>query len=281
MVALLNGTNLATTIKDEIQKQVSTLNPKPVLGVILVGDNPASHVYVNAKKQAADSVGIEVQLFHLKANSSFEEVAQLINQLNNNSAINGILMQLPLPAHLNEVDLISLISPNKDVDGLTPINQGKLFLGTPTFIPCTPLGIMALIKSWQDNIQGLNATVIGRSKLVGKPVAMLLLEAGCTVTITHSKTRDLAKITRGADILIAAVGKPHLVQADWVKPGACVIDVGITKAISENGTQNIQGDVDFESVSKIAGAITPVPGGVGPMTIAFLLHNVVKAYSLQ
>lgn len=281
MAILLNGTALADKIKANLKKQILELTPKPTLAVILVGNNPASHIYVHFKKKAAESIGVEVQLFHLDANISANEIASLIHLLNKDPKVNGILMQLPLPPHLDEFFLVSLISPDKDVDGLTPLNQGKLFLGTPNFVPCTPLGVMNLIQSWKSNIEGLHAVVLGRSKLVGKPLALLLLQAGATVTIAHSKTKELSKIACKADILVAAVGRRHLVTGEWIKPGACVIDVGITKAEVEGVGQKIYGDVDFDSASKIAGAITPMPGGVGPMTIAYLLQNVLKAYKAQ
>jgi len=277
MSMLLEGRTLARKLQGQLQNQILNLKILPTLGVILVGDNPASHIYVNAKKKAAVAVGIKTHVFHLSPTASSQEVEGLIRQLNNDPSIHGILLQLPLPRHLDEFQLTSLISPAKDVDGLTPVNQGKLFLGASDFVPCTPLGIMSLIRLWKENLEGLAAVVIGRSKLVGKPVAMLLLQEGCTVTIAHSKTRNLPHIAKTADILIAAVGQPYLVKADWIKPGACVIDVGINKEDIERENPTIKGDVDFEAASKIAGAISPVPGGVGPMTITFLLKNVVKA----
>jgi len=263
---------LRTALADDIRKS----NLTPGLAVILVGDDPASHVYVRNKITACEKTGIKSYEHRLPANSTREQIAAIIRELNNDSHVHGILMQLPLPDHLSSVqeDLVQMIAPHKDVDGLTAANAGKLILGHKDgMVPCTPQGSLILIKEIQKDLTGLHAVVIGRSNLFGKPMGQLLLGENCTLTQCHSKTRDLAAVCRQADILVAAVGRAHMVKGDWIKPGATVIDVGINRG--DDG--KLLGDVDFAAAKTVAGAITPVPGGVGPMTITCLLQNTVKA----
>ncbi|NQZ15003.1 MAG: bifunctional methylenetetrahydrofolate dehydrogenase/methenyltetrahydrofolate cyclohydrolase FolD [Alphaproteobacteria bacterium] len=276
---IIDGKTIAAQTREKIAKDVAALKEKGTdvgLAVILVGDDPASHVYVGNKIKACEAVGIISTEKRLSEDATFEEIEATINELNADDSVHGILLQLPLPNHLSDVQetLVQMISPSKDVDGLTKTNAGKLFLGMDDgLVPCTPQGSMILIKSIEENLSGKNAVVIGRSNLFGKPMAQLLLQKNCTVTIAHSRTKDLAGVCKQADILVAAVGREKMVKADWVKEGAIVIDVGINRI--ENG--KLCGDVDFDEAKGIAGAITPVPGGVGPMTIACLLANTVKA----
>lgn len=281
---IIDGKAIAAQTREDITTQVTALKHKGLqvgLAVILVGDDPASHVYVGNKIKACEQAGITSTEERLDENASFDQIANTITKLNCDDTVHGILLQLPLPKHLSAVqeDLVQMIAPEKDVDGLTKINAGKLFLGMDDgLVPCTPQGSMILIKSVEQNLSGKHAVVIGRSNLFGKPMAQLLLQENCTVTIAHSRTQDLAAVCKTADILVAAVGRPKMVQADWVKEGAIVIDVGINRLPpNEEGKSKLCGDVDFDAVSEIAGAITPVPGGVGPMTIACLLGNTVKA----
>jgi methylenetetrahydrofolate dehydrogenase (NADP+)/methenyltetrahydrofolate cyclohydrolase len=282
---IINGKEIAANLRLEIKKDVAALNAKGTkvgLAVILVGDDPASHVYVGSKIKACAEVGIESFEQRMDENASEQEIRHVIKNLNDNPLVHGILLQLPLPKHLSNVqeDLVQTIDPEKDVDGLTTVNGGKLFLGhADGLVPCTPQGSLRLIKSIEENLSGKNAVVIGRSNLFGKPMAQLLLQENCTVTIAHSRTQDLAGACKQADILVAAVGRPEMVKADWVKPGAIIIDVGINRLAptEEKPKGKLVGDVDFEVVKDIASAITPVPGGVGPMTIACLLANTVKA----
>ncbi len=269
----IDGKAIAKALREEITAEVSGLPKKPGLAVILVGDDPASHVYVASKIKACKEVGIESYEQRMPADVDQQRVRHAIKNLNMNPLVHGILLQLPLPPHLDEEDLIQTIDPTKDVDGLTIENIGRLVAGMDGMVPCTPQGSLRLIKSVKADLTGLHAVVIGRSLLFGKPMAQLLLAENCTVTQAHSKTRNLADICRQADILVAAVGRPKMVQGDWVKEGAIVIDVGINRL--EDGS--LCGDVDFEAASARAAAITPVPGGVGPMTIACLLDNTVKA----
>ncbi len=251
------------------------MKTKPGLAVILVGDDPASHVYVGNKIKACIEVGIRNFEHKMDANTSSSKIRDTIRQLNGDPNVHGILMQLPLPAQLSEEedDLVQMIAPEKDVDGLTISNVGKLVAGLPGMVPCTPQGSLRLIKSVAKDLTGMNAVVIGRSLLFGKPMAQLLLAENCTVTHAHSKTKNLDEICRRADILVAAVGRPAMVKGDWIKPGAIVIDVGINRL----DTGKLVGDVDYNAALNVAGAITPVPGGVGPMTIACLLLNTLKA----
>lgn len=252
-------------------------NINPGLAVIIVGDDPASRVYVNNKKKACDEIGIYSEEYALPEETSEEELLVLIRKLNGKKEINGILVQLPVPKQINEETIINAIDPKKDVDAFHPVNVGKIMVGNFDFVPCTPAGVMELIDESGIDVAGKECVVVGRSNIVGKPQAMLLLHKNGTVTICHSKTKNLKEKTKQADILIAAVGKPNFITGDMIKEGAVVIDVGINR-IAE---KKLVGDVDFESAEKVAGAITPVPGGVGPMTIAMLMKNTVKAAIIQ
>jgi len=277
---VLNGKFLASIIKEEIKYEISELKKrgiKPCLSVILVGDNPASQKYVSFKEKACKELGIESVLFKLPNDASEEELENLIEELNNNQSINGILVQLPLPNHLNQNKILQKIEPLKDVDGFTPYCLGRLLTDNPLFIPCTPKGILKMLDVHDIPIEKKNAVVIGRSIIVGKPLSLLLLKRNATVTICHSKTENLSEITKKADILCVAIGKPHFITADMVKEGAVVIDVGIN--VIYNG--KVVGDVDFDSVKNKASYITPVPGGVGPMTIAMLMENTLYAVKIQ
>ncbi len=271
----IDGKALAADLRADIARKISGIKTKPGLAVILVGDDPASHVYVGNKIKACKEVGIESFEHRMDANVSASKIRDTIRQLNADPKVHGILMQLPLPEHLskNEDELVQTIAPEKDVDGLTISNVGKLVAGLPGMVPCTPQGALLLIKSVTKDLAGLNAVVIGRSLLFGKPMAQLLLAENCTVTQAHSKTKKLDEVCRGADILVAAVGRPEMVKREWIKPGAIVIDVGINRL----DTGKLTGDVDYNGAAEVAGAITPVPGGVGPMTIACLMANTLKA----
>jgi methylenetetrahydrofolate dehydrogenase (NADP+) / methenyltetrahydrofolate cyclohydrolase len=255
----------------------------PGLAVVLVGDDPASAVYVRSKEKLTVEVGMASSAHRLPADTSQADLLALVQALNADDAVDGILVQLPLPKHLNELAIIDAIHPDKDVDGLHVVSAGRLVAGLPGHVSCTPLGCMMLIRdTLGDDISGKEAVVIGRSILVGKPVAQLLLAANCTVTIAHSRTRDLAEVVRRADIVVAAVGRAEMVKADWIKPGACVIDVGINRVPSDvEGKTRLVGDVDYAGVAAVAGSITPVPGGVGPMTIACLLYNTLAAAKMR
>jgi methylenetetrahydrofolate dehydrogenase (NADP+)/methenyltetrahydrofolate cyclohydrolase len=270
---IIDGKTIAATLREKIAGQVAGMPKKPGLAVILVGDDPASHVYVRNKLKATQEVGMISFEHRLPQNTTEDEIKTLIERLNNDNTVHGILLQLPLPKHLNADALIQCIAPIKDVDGLTIPNIGKLVAGLDGMVPCTPQGALALIQSVENDITGLHAVVIGRSLLFGKPMAQLLLAQNCTVTTAHSKTKNLKDICKQADILVAAVGCAQMVKPDFIKPGAIVIDVGINRMA--DGT--LKGDVDFEGAKMIARAITPVPGGVGPMTIACLLSNTLKA----
>ncbi|MEC4804961.1 MAG: bifunctional methylenetetrahydrofolate dehydrogenase/methenyltetrahydrofolate cyclohydrolase FolD [Jaaginema sp. PMC 1079.18] len=280
---ILNGKALAQTLQEDLKQQINTLQSQygrpPGLAVIMVGDNPASAAYVRNKERACAKVGIASFGKHLPQNTSQGEVAQIIQECNQNPNIDGILVQLPLPNHLDAVALLKQIDPKKDADGLHPVNLGRLVRGEPGLRSCTPAGVMRLLQHAHIDLTGKNAVVIGRSILVGKPLALMLLEAHATVTIVHSRSQAGDAIARNADILIAAIGKPHIITADWVKPGAVVIDVGINRITDDSGNSRLVGDVDFAEVSTVASHITPVPGGVGPMTVAMLLHNTVESYS--
>ena len=273
MTQIIDGKSIAQSLKDGLARQVAKMKHKPGLAVILVGDDPASKVYVRNKIKACEKTGIRSTEHRLPADTTNETIETLITELNNNPDIDGILLQLPLPQHLDSDKLVQIIAPEKDVDGLTLQNVGALVAGMDGMVPCTPQGSLILIKSVIENLNGLHAVVIGRSLLFGKPMAQLLLQENCTVTIAHSRTHNLKEICRQADILVAAVGRAKMVKGNWIKQGACVIDVGINRL--EDGT--LCGDVDFAAALDIAGSITPVPGGVGPMTIACLLRNTVKA----
>ncbi|MBR2973530.1 MAG: bifunctional methylenetetrahydrofolate dehydrogenase/methenyltetrahydrofolate cyclohydrolase FolD [Clostridia bacterium] len=273
---IINGKEVSARIKGELKNQVAELKEKginPGLAVVIVGDDPASRVYVNNKKKACEEIGIYSEEYALPAETTQDQLLDLIKTLSDSKQINGILVQLPLPKHLDEKAVIAAIPPEKDVDAFHPVNVGKIMIGDFDFLPCTPAGVMELIAEAGIDPTGKECVVIGRSNIVGKPQAMLLLHKNATVTICHSKTVDLKSVCRRADILVAAVGKAKFVTADMIKPGAVVIDVGMNR--DENG--KLCGDVDFENVKEVAGAITPVPGGVGPMTIAMLMKNAVKA----
>lgn len=272
MTLLLNGFELAKQCRAELAERVKAMSRAPKLAVILVGDNPASAIYVRNKEKAAAEVGVESLVYRLDS-ATQEELTALIEQLNADETVDGILVQMPLPAPLNEQEILQTINPAKDVDGFHPLNLGKLLIGEPAPVACTPKGCMRLIRLAKQDLTGLRAVVIGRSVIVGKPMAQLLLNANCTVTTAHSKTRDLPALCRSADIVVAAIGKPKTVKADWIKDGAIVIDVGINRL--EDG--KLCGDVDFDACFDKCAAITPVPKGVGPMTIAMLLENTVEA----
>ena len=274
---IIDGKKASAALREELKEKVSklksTYNTVPGLTVILVGEDPPSKIYVKNKEKSAVEVGINSEVIHYPDNIEEKVVLDKIKELNKNDKVSGILVQLPLPKHIDKRKIIETIDPSKDVDGLHPVNVGNLTSGYDSTIPCTPLGCYLLIKNTEKNLNGKHAVIIGRSNLNGKPMTQLLLKENCTVTITHSKTKDLKAECKRADIIVAAVGKPKLVKADWVKKDAIVIDVGINKTDS-----GLVGDVDFDEVSKIAKAITPVPGGVGPMTIACLLSNTVECF---
>ncbi len=279
---LLDGKSTAKKIQAELKEQVQTWQPKvgrpPGLAVIMVGDNPASAVYVRNKEQACAKVGIASFGQHFPTETTQEELIEAIHALNANEEVDGILVQLPLPPHLDAVGLLYEIDPKKDADGLHPENLGRLVRGETGLRSCTPAGVMRLLQEYNVELKGKKAVVLGRSILVGKPMALMLLEADSTVTIAHSKTPNLAEVTREADILVAAVGRPQMVTKDMVKPGAIVVDVGINKITDSEGKSRLVGDVDFDSIQPIAKLITPVPGGIGPMTVALLLQNTVSSY---
>lgn len=277
---LLDGKVVSARVKAELKDTVEDLKGKgiyPGLAVVIVGNDPASRVYVNSKKKACAEIGIESFEYALEESTSEEELLRLVEKLNTDRAVSGILVQLPLPRHIDERKVILAIHPEKDVDAFHPVNVGKIMIGNPDFQPCTPAGVMELIKESGIEIAGKECVVVGRSNIVGKPQAMLLLAQNGTVTLCHSKTRDLAEVCRRADILVAAVGKAELIKGDMIKPGAVVIDVGMNRL----GDKKLVGDVEFSSASEVASAITPVPGGVGPMTIAMLMKNTVRAAVLQ
>lgn len=282
MTQLLDGKALAAQIQTDlaaaVQAFVAQGRRPPGLAVIMVGDNPASAAYVRNKERACSRVGIASYGKHLPATVSQQEVADLIQQLNADPNVDGILVQLPLPDHLDAVALLHTIDPDKDADGLHPINLGRLVRGEPGLRSCTPYGVMRLLEAAKIDPAGATAVVVGRSILVGKPMALMLLEANATVTMAHSRTPDLAAVMRQADILVAAVGRPGMITAADVKPGGVVIDVGINRVEQPDGSARLVGDVDFASVEPVAAAITPVPGGVGPMTVAMLLENTVTSY---
>ena len=269
---------LRARVASQVPSFVQSTGREPALAVVLVGADPASEVYVRNKGKATREAGMRSIEHRLPAASSQAEVLDLVRMLNADPRVDGILVQLPLPPGIDESAVIDAIDPDKDVDGFHMANVGRLSLGAPGFVPCTPLGCLMLLRQTLGSLAGLEAVVVGRSNIVGKPMAQLLLQEHCTVTIAHSRTQDLAAVTRRADILIAAVGRPEMIQGDWIKPGAVVIDVGINRVPSgETGQTRLVGDVAFDEARKIAAAITPVPGGVGPMTIACLLRNTLVA----
>ena len=274
---LIDGKAAAAALREEVAKEVARFRVAagraPGLATVLVGEDPASAVYVRSKGRATIEAGMQSFEHKLSVDTSEDELLALTDQLNADPAVDGILVQLPLPPHINSTRVITRIDPEKDVDGFNPVNAGRLAIGLPGFVPCTPLGCLKLLRAELGDLSGKDAVVIGRSNIVGKPMAMLLLAESCTVTIAHSRTRDLPSVVRRADIVVAAVGRPQMVKGDWLKPGCTVIDVGINRIAGEGGNSHLVGDVDFAAASQIAGAITPVPGGVGPMTIACLIRN--------
>jgi methylenetetrahydrofolate dehydrogenase (NADP+)/methenyltetrahydrofolate cyclohydrolase len=276
---ILDGKALAQRIQSQLCEQVAqlreTLGRPPGLAVLMVGDNPASAVYVRNKERACAAIGIASFGRHFPTNTSQTELEQTIQALNQDERVDGILIQLPLPDHLDAVSLLHQIHPDKDVDGLHPVNLGRLVRGEAGLRSCTPAGVMRLLREYQIDVKGKHAVVVGRSILVGKPMALMLLEADATVTIAHSLSQNLTELTRSADILVAAVGRPQMITVDMVKPEAVVIDVGINRVFDESGKSRLVGDVHFDTVREIAQFITPVPGGIGAMTVAMLMHNTV------
>ncbi len=275
---IIDGKQIAKELKEQMREQVAALTEqygrKPCLDVIIVGENPASMSYVRSKIKATEYCGFDGELIQLPETTSQAELLRIIRERNENNNVDGILVQLPLPKHIDEQCVINAIAPEKDVDGFHPTNVAKLWLNQHTIVPCTPMGIVALLEQSGTPLEGRHAVVVGRSNIVGKPIAKLLLDKHCTVTIAHSRTANLAAVCREADILIVAVGRPQMITGDMVKPGATVIDVGINRTADGR----LVGDVDFDSVAPVAGAITPVPGGVGPMTITMLMHNTIECY---
>jgi methylenetetrahydrofolate dehydrogenase (NADP+)/methenyltetrahydrofolate cyclohydrolase len=278
---IIDGKAVAARVRAGVAARVAELvaqgRPAPGLAVVLVGDDPASQVYVRNKARATREVGLVSIEHKLPATAGEAELLDLVGELNRRPDVHGILVQFPVPKHIDMVKVIEAIDPAKDVDGLHPVNAGRLASGGKALAPCTPTGCLILARSVRPDLAGLEAVVIGRSNLVGRPVAQLLLNANCTVTLAHSRTRDLPAVARRADLLIAAVGRPGMVRGDWIKPGAVVIDVGINRVAGPDGKDRLVGDVAFEEARSVAGAITPVPGGVGPMTIACLLQNTLQA----
>ncbi|ARH74484.1 TPA: bifunctional methylenetetrahydrofolate dehydrogenase/methenyltetrahydrofolate cyclohydrolase FolD [Staphylococcus aureus] len=281
MVAkILDGKQIAKDYRQGLQNQVEALKEKgftPKLSVILVGNDGASQSYVRSKKKAAEKIGMISEIVHLEETATEEEVLNELNRLNNDDSVSGILVQVPLPKQVSEQKILEAINPDKDVDGFHPINIGKLYIDEQTFVPCTPLGIMEILKHADIDLEGKNAVVIGRSHIVGQPVSKLLLQKNASVTILHSRSKDMASYLKDADVIVSAVGKPGLVTKDVVKEGAVIIDVG--NMPDENG--KLKGDVDYDAVKEIAGAITPVPGGVGPLTITMVLNNTLLAEKMR
>jgi 5,10-methylene-tetrahydrofolate dehydrogenase/Methenyl tetrahydrofolate cyclohydrolase len=284
---IIDGKAFAETLRGRVAGHVARLKAEhgvtPGLAVVIVGEDPASQVYVSSKAKQTVEVGMASYKYELPAHTPEAELLALVHKLNDDPQVHGILVQLPVPDHIDSAKVIDAISPDKDVDCFTPANVGKVQIGLPGPVSCTPLGCLLLLREHLGSLAGLEAVVIGRSNLVGKPMAQLLLRENCTVTIAHSRTRDLAEVVRRADIVVAAVGRPLMVKGDWIKPGATVIDVGINRVPAPErgeGKTRLVGDVDFAAAAEVAGAITPVPGGVGPMTIACLLANTVTTASL-
>jgi methylenetetrahydrofolate dehydrogenase (NADP+)/methenyltetrahydrofolate cyclohydrolase len=279
---IIDGKAFAAGLRARVGERVAALRAEhggvPGLAVVLVGDDPASQVYVRSKGRATVEAGMRSEEHRLGAATGEAELLELIGRLNRDPAIHGILVQLPLPPQIDPGRVLAAVAPEKDVDGFHVSNVGRLAAGQPGLVPCTPLGCLMLLRARLGDLSGLEAVVLGRSGIVGKPMAQLLLRENCTVTVAHSRTRDIAAVSRRGDILVAAVGRPRMVQGDWVKPGATVIDVGINRVPGPDGTATLVGDVDFEAAAAVAGAITPVPGGVGPMTIACLLANTLTAF---
>jgi methylenetetrahydrofolate dehydrogenase (NADP+)/methenyltetrahydrofolate cyclohydrolase len=281
MAHLIDGKQFAAKLREKMSGQIATIksnhNVVPGLAVVLVGEDPASQVYVRSKGKQAKECGITSIEHNRDVTTTEEFLLNLINDMNHDAAINGILVQLPLPKHIDSAKVLEAIDPAKDVDGFHPVNVGLLSTGGKGMIPCTPLGSLMMLQDYHSDMSGMNAVVIGRSNIVGKPMFNLLLQQSCTVTVVHSRTKNIEAVVREADIVVAAVGVPEMVTGDWIKPGATVIDVGINRIETAEGKTKLVGDVHFESADKVAGAITPVPGGVGPMTIACLLYNTLVA----
>ena len=280
MAKIIDGKSISLQIKDELKEKAAALKEQGIsvtLAVIQVGNNPASTVYVNNKKKGCEYIGIGSLSYELPEETSEEELLSLIRELNERKDVNGILVQLPLPSHIDEDKVIKTIDPKKDVDGFHPQSVGALCIGQPGFVSCTPAGIIELLKRSGIEIAGKECVILGRSNIVGKPMALLMLRENATVTVAHSRTKDIKEVTKRADILIVAIGKPKMITRDYVKDGAVVIDVGINR--DENN--KLCGDVDFQDVEPVCSAITPVPGGVGPMTIAMLLHNCMESVNIQ
>ena len=279
--AIIDGKAFAEGLRARIAALVPAFvakaGRKPGLTVVLVGEDPASGVYVRSKGKATEAAGMKSDTIRLPAETSQDELLDVVRRLNADATVDGILVQLPLPKQIDEQIVIAAIDPNKDVDGFHPVNAGRLATGLNGFVPCTPLGCLMLLKDRLGDLSGKDAVVIGRSNIVGKPMAQLLLGESCTVTVAHSRTRNLPEVARRADIVVAAVGRPEMVKGDWIKPGAAVIDVGINRVDAGEGKTRLVGDVAFDEAKEVAGAITPVPGGVGPMTIAVLLRNTLVA----
>ena len=280
MATIIDGKAFSANLRGEIARKVEIIKQKhsltPGLAVVLVGEDPASQVYVRSKGRQTQEAGMNSYEHKLDETTSQSDLLTLIDKLNNDPDVHGILVQLPLPAHIDEEAVINSISVDKDVDGFHLSNVGRLSIGAEGIVPCTPLGSLMMLKDHLGDLSGKKAIIVGRSNIVGKPMAALLLKESCTVTIAHSRTVDLPGECRQADILVAAVGRPEMVKGDWIKPGATVIDVGINRIENEDGSTRLVGDVEFSSAAEVAGAITPVPGGVGPMTIACLLHNTLQ-----
>jgi len=282
MVAqIIDGKLFSRKLRDQVAEHVAALkkenNVTPGLAVVLVGEDPASQVYVRSKGKQTIEAGMNSYEHKLSADTSEADLLELVNRLNEDKDVHGILVQLPLPEHINQDAVINAIDPVKDVDGFHISNVGLLATGQKSMVPCTPLGCLLMLKEFHGSLAGMDAVIIGRSNIVGKPMAQLLLNESCTVSITHSKTKNLEKVVGRADIIVAAVGRPEMVKGDWIKPGATLIDVGINRVEENDGGKRLVGDADFSSCSKFAGALTPVPGGVGPMTIACLLVNTLVA----
>lgn len=281
---LMDGTAEAARLRGEVRSGVADYADRhgttPGLAVVLVGDDPASGVYVRTKMRQAAEVGIRSIEHRLPADTTQDALLALLDTLNARDDVHGILVQLPLPAHIATDAVLERVRPEKDVDGFHPLNAGLLAIGKPALVPCTPAGSMRLIRAVEPNLRGARAVVVGRSTIVGRPMAQLLLMADCTVTIAHSGTRDLPALCREADVLVAAIGRPHFVKADWIRPGAIVVDVGINRIAGDGGKPRLVGDVDTDAAMAVAGAITPVPGGVGPMTVAMLLANTLRCAEL-
>jgi methylenetetrahydrofolate dehydrogenase (NADP+) / methenyltetrahydrofolate cyclohydrolase len=278
---IIDGQAVAARLRESIAAAVTELRAMhgitPGLATILVGDDPASHIYIRSKGRACVAAGLASFEHRLPADVSEDDIVSLVRQLNADERVDGILVQLPLPGGGDPQGVLTAVDPQKDVDGFHPLNVGRLWSRQPSLIPCTPQGCMILLRTVRADLTGAEAVVLGRSLIVGRPLAALLVAADCTVTVTHSKTRDLKGLCRRADVVIAAIGQPKMVTADWIKPGATVIDVGINQTVGADGKAHLVGDVDFAAVSQVAGAISPVPGGVGPMTITCLLQNTVIA----